>query len=44
MSERIRRMLAERVTDFDPGTVDPAGEAYGSVEEAWAAHIDGVEP
>lgn len=36
--------LAERLTDFDPATVDPAGEAYDSVEQAWAAHVDGVEP
>lgn len=36
--------LAERLTDFDPGTVDPAGEAYASVEEATRAHVDGVEP
>lgn len=36
--------LAERLTDFDPATVDPAGEAYASVEEATRAHVDGVEP
>lgn len=36
--------LADRLTDFDPATVDPKGEAYASVEEAWAAHVDGVEP
>jgi hypothetical protein len=36
--------VAERLTDFDPATVDPAGEAYASVEEAWSAHVDGVEP
>jgi hypothetical protein len=36
--------VAERLTDFDPATVDPNGEAYASVEEAWAAHVEGVEP
>jgi hypothetical protein len=36
--------LAERLTGFDPATVDPKGEAYASVEEATRAHLDGVEP
>jgi hypothetical protein len=36
--------VAERLTDFDPATVDPDGEAYDSIDQAWAAHVDGVEP
>lgn len=30
--------VAERLTGFDAGMVDPAGEAYGSIAEAAAAH------
>lgn len=36
--------IAERLTNFDPASVDPAGEAYASCEEALAVHIGGVEP
>lgn len=36
--------VAERLTDFDPGTVDPAREAYASIEDAKRAHLEGVEP
>lgn len=35
--------VAERLTGFDAGMVDPAGEAYGSIDEAAAAHA-GREP
>jgi hypothetical protein len=30
--------VAERLGHFDPSTVDPDGEAYGSIEEAVEAH------
>lgn len=36
--------VAERLTDFDPASVDPDGVAYASIAEARAAHIDGKEP
>jgi hypothetical protein len=36
--------VAERLTDFDPATVDPEGEAYASVEEATRAHVEDIEP
>jgi hypothetical protein len=36
--------VAERLTDFDPATVDPMGEAYASIEEATRAHVEGIEP
>lgn len=36
--------LAERLTDFDPATVDPDREAYDSVDQATAAHVEGREP
>lgn len=35
--------IAERLTDFDPASLDPAGEAYASIPEALAAHA-GKEP
>ena len=35
--------VAERLGAFDPALVDPDRDAYGSVEEALAAHA-GVEP
>lgn len=35
--------IAERLTDFDPATLDPNGEAYASIKEALAAH-QGKEP
>lgn len=45
-SERHNQIMqvAERLTDFDPATVDPNREAYASVEEATRAHVEGVEP
>lgn len=36
--------VAERLTDFDPATVDPDGVAYASVEDATRAHVQGLEP
>lgn len=36
--------VAERLTDFDPASVDPERDAYGSVEEAMRAHLEGEEP
>lgn len=36
--------VAERLTDFDPATVDPEREAYASIEAATAAHVEGIEP
>jgi hypothetical protein len=36
--------VAERLTDFDPASVDPDGEAYASIDQALAAHLDGREP
>ncbi len=45
-SERHNQImqLAERLSDFDPETVDPEGEAYDSIDQARAAHLDGREP
>ncbi|APZ81834.1 hypothetical protein vBEliSR6L_69 [Erythrobacter phage vB_EliS_R6L] len=36
--------VAERLTDFDPASVDPDGVAYASIADARAAHVDGKEP
>ncbi len=36
--------VAERLTGFDPATVDPDGVAYASVQDARKAHVEGVEP
>lgn len=36
--------VAERLTDFDPATVDPDGVAYRSIDDAMAAHVRGIEP
>jgi hypothetical protein len=36
--------VAERLTDFDPASVDPDGVAYASIAEAMAAHTEGKEP
>ena len=36
--------VAERLTGFDPASVDPDGVAYASVEEALRAHLEGIEP
>lgn len=36
--------VAERISAFDPATVDPQGEAYASLADALKAHVEGVEP
>lgn len=36
--------IATRLGSLFPEELDPADEAYGSVEEATAAHLHGVEP
>jgi hypothetical protein len=36
--------VAERLGALDPSQLDPQGEAYGSIEEMRAAHIEGIEP
>lgn len=36
--------VAQRLGVLDPATLDPRGEAYGSVLEAVTAHVEGVEP
>lgn len=36
--------VAERLTDFDPASVDPDGVAYASLGDAIRAHVEGIEP
>jgi hypothetical protein len=36
--------VAERLLGYDPGQVDPRGEAYDSLDQALRAHRDGIEP
>lgn len=45
-SERDNQIMqvAERLLGYDPGQLDPRSEAYDSIDQARAAHADGVEP